>query len=451
MPKTQVNCPNCKQPVAAEVEQLFDVSADPQAKERLLSGQVNVIACPHCGYQGSLSTPLVYHDASKEYLFTYFPQELNMPMAEQEKTIGPMIKKVMDNLPQEQRKGYLFKPQQMFTFQSLLENVLEGEGVTKDMIESQKKRMDLLQRFVSLSPETLPDLIKKEDDLIDAELFSILNRLLEGSVAARDEASVKKLADLQEAFIEHSSYGKQIKEQADEIEKARASIESLGEEITREKLLELIEDAADNEIRLNALVNMVRPGFDYVFFQNLSEKIDSSSDKEKEKLTKLREDLLEITSNLDKQLEARLQAAQLNLEALLETENVTELIKQNPAVIDDFFLQVLNQSLTKADEDGDEEQKNKLKSLLDEIQKILTPGYNPQLLQELVEASSDEERAKIIDEHHEEITPEFIESLSGMMMQLQESEEKELAEKVRAAYRAALKVSMQKGMSASTE
>jgi hypothetical protein len=448
MPRTQVNCPNCKQPVSADVEQLFDVSADPQAKERLLGGQVNVVACPHCGYQGSLSTPLVYHDGSKEYLFTYFPQELNLPMAEQEKTIGPLIKKVMDNLPQEERKGYLFKPTQMFTFQSLLEKVLEGEGVTKEMIESQKKRMDLLQLLISLSPESLPEIIKKEEELIDAELFSILNRLLEGSVAARDEDSVKKLADLQEAFLEHSNYGKKLKVQVEEIEKARASIEELGEEITREKLLELIEEAADNEIRLNALVSMVRPGFDYVFFQNLSEKIDSSADKQKEKLIKLREDLLEITSNLDKQLEARLQAAQTNLLALLESENPIDLIKQNPAVIDDFLPQVLNQSLAKAEEDGDAEQQKKLKSLLYEIQKLLTPGYNPQLLQELVEAQSDEARASITEAHKEEITPEFIESLSGMMMQLQDSEEKELAEKVRAAYRAALKVSMRKGMGA---
>ena len=84
MPLTQISCPNCKQSVEADVEQLFDVNTDPRAKERLLGGTVNVVRCPHCGYQGSLSTPVVYHDHTKELLLTYFPQELNLPMVEQE-------------------------------------------------------------------------------------------------------------------------------------------------------------------------------------------------------------------------------------------------------------------------------------------------------------------------------------------------------------------------------
>jgi len=391
---------------------------------------------------------MVYHDASKELLLTFFPQELNLSMQNQEKTIGPLIKKVVDNLPQKERKGYLFNPQQMFTFQSLLEKVLEGEGVTKEMIESQKKRMDLLQRLLSVSSEALPELIKQDEDLIDAELFTILNRLLEGSAAAGDEASVKKLADFQEGILEHSGYGQKLKKQADEIEAARKSIADLGEELTREKLTELIEEAAENEIRLSALVSMARPGFDYVFFQNLTEKIDSVSGDEKKKLTTLREDILKITEDIDKQLELRLESAQRNLEALLESENAIDLMKENPALIDDFFLQVLNQSMAKAEEEGDEALKEKLASLLEEIQKLLTPGYNPELLQSLVEAQDDAERSSILKTNEKDITPEFIESLSGMMLQLQESENKELAEKVRSAYRATLKLSMQKGLSA---
>ena len=65
MPKTRINCPNCRQPVVAEIEQLFDIGADPQAKQKLLSGAVNVLQCQSCGYVGSLATPLVYHDPEK--------------------------------------------------------------------------------------------------------------------------------------------------------------------------------------------------------------------------------------------------------------------------------------------------------------------------------------------------------------------------------------------------
>ena len=36
MSKTQTICPRCKQPIVAEVEQVFDLNTDPQAKQRLL-------------------------------------------------------------------------------------------------------------------------------------------------------------------------------------------------------------------------------------------------------------------------------------------------------------------------------------------------------------------------------------------------------------------------------
>ena len=79
MPKTQVSCPNCRQPVIADIEQLFDLFTDPAAKQRLLSGTFNQIQCQVCGYQGALATPIVYHDPEKELLLTFVPPELNLP------------------------------------------------------------------------------------------------------------------------------------------------------------------------------------------------------------------------------------------------------------------------------------------------------------------------------------------------------------------------------------
>src|SRR4030066_1456188 len=111
MPQTQIACPQCRQMITANVEQLLEITQDPQAKQRLLGGISNTARCPHCGYQGRLATPIVYHDADKELLLTYFPPELHQPVNEQEKVIGPLIKQVMDRLPAEKRKAYLPRPQ----------------------------------------------------------------------------------------------------------------------------------------------------------------------------------------------------------------------------------------------------------------------------------------------------------------------------------------------------
>ncbi|MCW5877141.1 MAG: hypothetical protein KIS85_09735 [Anaerolineales bacterium] len=446
MPKTQVQCPNCKQPSVADIEQLFDVAADPQAKQRLLNGNFNILNCPMCGFQGPIPTPIIYHDPEKEFLLTYFPPELNVPVMEQERRNAPLINKIVDNLPQEQRKGYLFSPQQMLTLQSLIEKVLEGEGITKEMLEAQRKRVDLLQRLLTAAEDGLAEMVKAESETIDSEFFTLLSRMVEAGMAARDEANTAKLGLIQETLLEHTEMGRQIKAQADEIEAARQSLEAAGKELTREKLLDLLTEAADNEIRFNALASMARPGLDYTFFQTLSERIEKAGEGEKEKLTKMREELLEITKRIDEQLQARLGVAQRNLEALLEVEDIATVLQQNPGVLDEFFVQVLNQALGDAQEKNDTARMQKLQALTQVIQQLITPGYNPQLLDELLGAADDEALKQVVAAHKDEITPEFIESLSAMMLQLQEGEDQELAGKVRAAYRAALRASMEKGI-----
>ena len=446
MPKTQVLCPNCRQPVMADIEQLFDVGADPESKQRLLSGQVNQLRCPHCGYQGALATPIIYHDPAKELLLTYFPHELNVPVMEQERRIAPLLNRVVNSLKQEQRKGYLLKPQQMFTLQSLVEKVLEGEGITKEMLDAQRKRVELLQRMLTASEESLPELVKKEATTIDSEFFALLSRMLEAGLSARDEASAARLGKIQEALLEHTELGKQIKQQADEIEAARTSLEAAGKDLTREKLLELLIEAVGNDVRLNALASMARPGLDYIFFQTLSDRIDKVQGREKEKLNKLRTDLLEITKQIDEQLQARLLHAQRNLEALLEAEDPAVLLQQNPGALDDFFMQVLNQSLAETNEKKDVARKQKLEALVQIIQQLIAPGYNPKLLNELLDAPDEEARKRIIDANQDDITPEFVESLSAMMLQLQDGKDRDLANKVRAAYRLALRISMKKGI-----
>ena len=137
MPQTRTNCPRCRAPLTADVDQILDLNADPEAKQKLLSGSVNAVNCSSCGYTGMLTVPVVYHDPEKELLLTYFPPELGLPVNEQERLIGPLINQVVNRLPLEKRKAYLLRPQTMLTFQTLLDRVLEADGITREMIERQ--------------------------------------------------------------------------------------------------------------------------------------------------------------------------------------------------------------------------------------------------------------------------------------------------------------------------
>ena len=150
MPQTQVNCPQCRQPIVSDLQQLFDAGENPHDKQIFLAGAFNIAQCPHCGFQGMLTMPLVYHDPEKEILLTYFPPEIGLPIEEQQKSIGPMINRIVNNLPQEKRKGYLLNPKTMFTLQGMLETILEADGITKEMIKAQEERMNLIQRLLTV-------------------------------------------------------------------------------------------------------------------------------------------------------------------------------------------------------------------------------------------------------------------------------------------------------------
>ena len=148
MPKTQVNCPNCRQPVVVDVQQLFDVAKDPLAKQKLLTNAVNFLHCPTCSYQGLLGVPVVYHDPEKELLLTFFPPDLSKTINEQEKQVGPLISRIMDGLPNEKRKAYLLQPKSMLTYQTLIEKILEADGITKEMIEDQQTKVALIEKLI---------------------------------------------------------------------------------------------------------------------------------------------------------------------------------------------------------------------------------------------------------------------------------------------------------------
>ncbi len=441
--KTQINCPNCKQPVTADIEQLFDVGADPAAKQRLLSGSFNVLQCPHCGYNGSVAAPLVYHDPEKELLLTFFPPELNVDRNEQERAIGRLIKNAIDALPQEQRKGYIFSPQATLTLQGLTERVLHEDGITKEMIDDQQKRVQLIQRLFQKSDDSIEEIAKQEDEIIDAQFFSLLSQLIQSSAANGDQNGAKALSEIHEKLLPITTFGKKLQEQAKEVELAVKALQDAGDKLTREKLLDIILEYT-SDAQLNMLVSLARPGMDYEFFQLLTKKLESADEKQKESLTKLRETLLEMTQQLDQQLEAHLAHANQNLDALLSAEDVSETMRQNLPAIDDFFVQVLNNQYEAAMQAEDNERLEKLQIVIDVIQEITSPGGA--LLQDLLKAADDESVQKILEDNKEQVTSTFVETLTSLLVQLESGKDKETTEKVRKIYRRAVRMSMQASM-----
>lgn len=444
MAKIQTQCPRCKAPVVAEVEQLFDLNINPQAKQRLLSGQVNVIHCSSCGYEGMLGTPIVYHDPDKELLLTFVPSELGLPANEQEKLIGPLLNQVMNNLPPEKRKAYLLRPQTMLTFQTLIERVLEADGITRQMIDDQQKRLNLLQRILSTpQAESRLEIIKQEEALIDASMFSLLTRLIESALSQGDERGARVLAAIQKELLDNTAVGKEIRSQSEEAQQAVQMLQEAAKEgFTRQKLLDLVLQTADSDVKLSTIVSMTHNGMDYPFFQMLAEQIEQASGEEKTRLENLRQKLLEFTRKVDEQIQLQLEDSRKLLNQILAAENVETATQEHLGELDAYFVEVLQEELNTARSNGDLERIAKLQKVNGVLEQASAPPPELALIEQLLEAPNYDERMKLMQEKSEMVTPEFVQMLSALIAQSEEQQPPEVVSALKEIYRIALRVSM---------
>jgi hypothetical protein len=448
MAKTTISCPQCKQPVAADITRLFDVREDPRAKQILLSGAYNLIQCPNCGYHGQAPTPIVYHDPEKELLLTFFPPELNIPVNHQEQMVGPLIKRVMDNLPMEQRKAYLFKPEMMLTRQRMMERILEKDGITPEMLKAQQDRLNLLQRLASTSPEARAEVIKQEVELVDEQLLVLLGRLIQSAAASGERESAEVLVQLQQDILENTEYGQEILKQAEEQQSAMQTLEEASKKgLTRESLLDLIIDASDSEVKLATMVSVARGGLDYGFFQLLSERIQKASGEEQSKLTELREKLLEMTHEIDEAIKEQEALTGQLLDEILKQDDIEEATLEALPSINEIFLEVLRNRIQVARKENDDEKLKKLQKVAGAIQKASAPGANIELIEALIQAEDDVAITALLTENEEEITDDFMQFLMNLMNQTQQQKGAEATTaKLQQVYRLALRFTMKRNL-----
>jgi hypothetical protein len=444
--QNQISCPNCGAPIQADVRQLIDVGQDPSAKAKLLSGTLNRAHCGVCGFESSLATPLVYHDPENELLLTFIPVEVNMDKQEQERIVGSLINRVMEGLPPEDRKAYLLQPQSVLTMQGLIERVLETEGVTKEDIEAQRGKMRLFEDLLRANEAQMESFIEEHDEELDSTFFQLASLALQ---ATPDQNARAAATQRLERAIELSSFGKRLQAQEEELKKATESLRALADDgLTREALLDLFLDAPNDE-RVVALVNLTRPALDYSFFQLLSDKIEAVDGDEEVRLTNLREQILEVTQEIDQIQQAQAERAASLLRTLLDAEDLDEAIQQAIPIIDDLFLGTLQANLRVAEERGDQETLERLREIEAKIQSLIQQSLPKglQLAQKLLEAEDDEAAEALLQEQQELIDDDLLNALMGAIQQLEEADQPEAADRMRKMHKKALKLSMKAKMS----
>jgi len=436
---TTVNCPQCKTPFTAKVEQIFDVGQDPAAKARFLRGATNVITCPRCGFQSMIAAPIVYHDPAKEMLLSYVPMELGMPQMEQDRLLGNLTRAILNSLPPEERKGYLLKPALPFlTMQSMIEKVLEADGITKEMLEAQRAKVSLVEKFLSAkSDEELTAAVKEHDAELDYTFFDLFTSAIQASAEQGDRASAEKMLAIRNRVVELSTLGQKSNEQARKFEEIAEELNAMGDTLDQAKFIDMVVTAEDND-RAAALITLARPLVDYNFFMELTKRINQANDTERERLQKLREIVLDTVGKVDQVAQQQAQQSTSLLQALLEAPDLKQAIKQNVQYIDNAFMAILSQNYEAAKKAGHKELADQIQKIGDTILEIVRDSAPPEvrLINELLNFETEEESMAEVKRRMAEITPQVIEAIKSIEAEMQAGDRPEVADrlaKIRAA------------------
>ena len=205
--RTTLGCPRCGNNFQAIIEQVIDVGRDPQAKARFLSGRVNMVSCPNCGHTMAVGTPLLYHDPHKDLMIIYVPMELNVAPQERERIIGDMTRRLTDSIPQEQRRAYLLTPRQALTLPGMIDMILDMDGITPEMREAQRNKMQVLNMFLQMGPDHWPGLLEEQEEHLDAEFLQMILVTAENAAETGKPQLAEALVAVYNFLIQNTSAG----------------------------------------------------------------------------------------------------------------------------------------------------------------------------------------------------------------------------------------------------
>lgn len=422
-----VNCPNCGTPYPTQVFSIVDVGQDAILKSLILSGQLNMAVCPRCGAGGSIASPLLYHDPEHSFLGVHVPEQVG----DQQKIIGDLSRRHMNGLPQEARRGYMLTPKQFFTYQSLLEAILENEGVTREMMDAQRKRLQLLEQAISAlqDEQGLKQLAHDHDQEMDDEFFGLLQTVANSATSQGDEQSARGLLALRERLIELTTWGKGVQKQ-------REAVARIKPETTPTELLDMVV-AADDDRVVDALITVGQPLVNYGFYQELAGRIEAANQRrdteESQRLSGLRQHILGFSDRLQQLQRASVEQASQILNEILGADDIRQAVEEFAPYVDQTLLSVLAANLQRAEEMGATAAVKRLQEAWDAVLEIVQADAPPilRLINDLVSAEYPGETRKLLGENRDQINTEFIEALNGLAQEMAEEGDAELAAKIR--------------------
>jgi hypothetical protein len=395
--------------------QVIDVGREPALKTALLSGRLT-----------NLAAPFIYHDPAKQLALVLMPMELNLNDLEQQRVIGQLTQVVMRGLPEDAPRAYLLQPKVFFSLQSLIEAILEADGVTPEMLRAQQERVDLLRDLVRLLGDeaSLRERARENDAKIDATFFEILSASLEANLASGREQAAQQLSRLNKILLEETTYGRALAKRA-------AAIEAFRKSPSRETLLDQLVAVEDAETR-QLLITWGRQLLDYAFFQLLTSRIEAADEAGKQQLIALRKEIQETRDKIDAASRAFIESKAKLIEEIASSSSPIESARKHIDELDDAFFSVLQLNIQDAERAGDKEALAVLERVEQVVMQAIAERQPPevQMVNMLLAAKYPEETEKLLGEWKDTLDDRFISVLAQFADQLAQQDRTDLSAKL---------------------
>jgi hypothetical protein len=331
--------------------------------------------------------------------------ELNLTKDQQEKAVGELMRELTSALPRESIKGYIFQPRQALTMQGLIDQILQADGVTPEMMDEQRARAQLIETLIRTPEADLPAVIAGVDDKIDLRFVQLMSLMAQRLAQEGQRAAAEQILQVQQMILAHSGFGRSLQERAQRqeaiIAAVSADLDTLPEEADRAELLDLAIRYGEREERedyLQALVALVRPAMDDEFFNQLTLRIGQAPAPARASLETAGDLLREYIAALDQQTQAAMQNAVSFLQALVNHPDPDAMLRANADMIDDALMAVLTANMQQAQRRGDQQMETRLRDTYNRIMAFLDANMQPELrfINQLLSTPSDEEARTLL-------------------------------------------------------
>lgn len=433
----QVQCPSCGTPFTAPVFSIIDLSANPELRQALLGGQINLAVCPNCGAGGALSAPLMVHDPENEFLGVLVPGQARLSDMQIQKVIGEMSQALMRRLPNESRRGYMLQPKQYFDWETFLEKFWEFEGVTAEELHRQRDQSELISSLVRLANDetAMRMVIDRKKHLVDETFFALLGQVMQMYAAQGQEENMNAIRNVRQYLLDTTDAGAQVKVLEGQLREALGRIKpETGREELLDILLEYWRTGSQGERIVATILSMTRGMVDYQFLMAVSGRIDQAQDEEERAdLMELREMILELSQQQNQTRQAMAQQAQAILQEVLQSSDTEAKLREHADAIDEMFLSMLAANIQQAEEKGATFAVNRLRSIYNQAISILEENLpaDVRLLNQLLSAPDEASVRNLLKENRSLLDQDFVSALSELETRFHSEGSKEMAARIK--------------------